>query len=298
MCLASLNPVLSFAGFVGLSSSSSGLTISQALTSLSILALLNRPLSNLSVALTSLAGAVASFDRIQDYLNGDEKVDKRLTSRPTTGSTSLPNNEKSSTVQEEDAHNETANSEKTAVDEKDAPLPPGIMATVDGTLTWPGTEKPTLTIHDLSIPSAAVTLLLGPTGCGKTTLLNTILGEMPLFEGTIRMASLNTSYCAQKSWLPSGTIREAIVGTLEVDEDWYARTVAASALLPDLAALPEGDGSLLGNKGTSLSGGQKQRLVSIFLHSPPFVFRCCFVAGRVLTDCISHVAGYCKSRLC
>lgn len=267
--------MLSFAGFVSLSPGSGGLSISQALTSLSILALLNRPLANLSVALPALAGAVASFDRIQDYLNVAEREDRRTCPRPASPASG---HEKSGVMQKsamaavEDPGemDDNAGSEETMSEA--ASMPEGIMVEVDATLTWPESEKPVLDIRELKIPSSAVTVLVGPTGCGKTTLLNSILGELTAFEGSIRVASLEISYCAQKPWLPNITIREAIIGKLDYDMEWYLRTVHACALEPDLAALPAGDQSSLGNKGTLLSGGQKQRIVSLaFLSRLPLL---------------------------
>lgn len=213
-----------------------------------------------------MAGAVASFDRVQQYLNVDEKEDKRIWSHLASSPSST---EKPSTTQESaeaaarrpEETNEKARTEETLSGEPS--LPDGIMVTVNATLTWPGSEKPVLDIRELSIPSSAVTVLLGPTGCGKTTLLNTILGELTAVEGTICIASLDIAYCAQKPWLPNGTIQGAIVGRLDYDEEWYLRTVRACALQQDFAALAAGDQSLLGNKGTLLSGGQKQRIVSL-----------------------------------
>lgn len=232
---------------------------------MTILALLNRPLTNLSIALPAIAGAIASFDRIQDYLNVDEKEDKRTWSQPVS---SLSKTEKQSATQDS-TESDGQGLEETngkAISEtltEETSLPDGIIVTVNATLTWPGAEKPVLDIRHLSIPSSVVTVLLGPTGCGKTTLLNTILGELTAFEGTIRIASLDISYCAQKPWLPNCTIREAIVGKLDYDDEWYSRTISACALQQDFDALVLGDQSLLGNKGTLLSGGQKQRMVSI-----------------------------------
>lgn len=275
---------MSFAGFVGLSSDSGGLSISQALTSLSILALLNRPLAKFSIALPSIAGAVASFDRIQEYLNVSEREEKRTYARRASsvniGEKRKAGNQVDDLMQDSvggstTGADETSRSDNTVSDE-DIPLPKGIAVTVSASMKWPESDKAVLDIHNLKMPAGAITAVLGPTGCGKTTLLNIIMGELTAFEGTVRISSLDISYCAQKTWLPRGPIRDAILGGMEYDEELYARIIRACALTKDFAALPAGDKSLLGNKGTSLSGGQKQRIVRCPKISPLSHTRSCY----------------------
>ena len=61
------------------------------------------------------------------------------------------------------------------------------------TFTYPTASAPTFCELDLSVPSGAVTAILGPNGSGKTTLLHLFLGLLPPSEGTIRLLGKNQS---------------------------------------------------------------------------------------------------------
>ena len=58
----------------------------------------------------------------------------------------------------------------------------------------------------------------------------------------------------------SGTVRENILFGSHYDEERYNRTVFACALKEDLEKFPEGDATIIGERGSNLSGGQKQRI--------------------------------------
>ena len=70
------------------------------------------------------------------------------------------------------------------------------------------------------------------------------------------------------SWLPrfnilinlSGSLRENILFGSQYDEQRYEETVFACALKEDLEKFPEGDATIIGERGSNLSGGQKQRV--------------------------------------
>jgi ATP-binding cassette subfamily C (CFTR/MRP) protein 1 len=104
-------------------------------------------------------------------------------------------------------------------------------------------------------------LLTGPTGSGKSSLLLAMLGELHQSRGsTYRMPSLGIAFCAQEPWLPSVSIRDAIIGPSILDQVWLAEVIAACDLGQDISSLPEKEHSLVGSNGARLSGGQKQRL--------------------------------------
>jgi ABC-type bacteriocin/lantibiotic exporter with double-glycine peptidase domain len=104
--------------------------------------------------------------------------------------------------------------------------------------------------------------ITGVIGSGKSTLLRAILGEVPIGDGTISIATGCISYCSQKPWLPHGTIKEIICGlsTTEFDPEWYRTVLDACALGLDISTLSRGDSTLVGSSGVALSGGQKQRV--------------------------------------
>ncbi|CAE6492871.1 unnamed protein product [Rhizoctonia solani] len=130
------------------------------------------------------------------------------------------------------------------------------------------------TLRNVSVifPEGALTVVYGPTGSGKSSLLSAILGEMDRFEGEsylpkdpmhlhsetgLRMA---ISYCAQQPWLEHKSIRENILFGSPFDQERYTATLGACALRPDLTSFEDGDETEIGEKGVSLSGGQKARV--------------------------------------
>ena len=69
-----------------------------------------------------------------------------------------------------------------------------------------------------------------------------------------------TSYCAQTPWVVNDTLRGNILFGRAYDEARYSEVVQACALIDDLAVLPAGDLTEIGEKGINLSGGQKARV--------------------------------------
>lgn len=105
-------------------------------------------------------------------------------------------------------------------------------------------------------------MIVGPIGSGKSTLLESILGETLSMGGRAERNVSLVVYCSQTPWLQSENIRRNIIGASVINMDWYATVVSACALDKDLAQLPRGDQTPVGNNGLTLSGGQKQRIVS------------------------------------
>ena len=96
---------------------------------------------------------------------------------------------------------------------------------------------------------------------GKSTFLKVLLGEVASTRGFVFAGIKKIGYCAQDTWLPNSTIREAIVGGAEFDEAWFTTIVESCALDEDVRRLSNGVQRVVGSKGSSLSGGQRQRLV-------------------------------------
>ncbi|KAI8803700.1 P-loop containing nucleoside triphosphate hydrolase protein [Cladochytrium replicatum] len=125
-----------------------------------------------------------------------------------------------------------------------------------------------------------LTVISGPTGAGKSSLVSGILGEMKRLAGQIHLPDPRTSlndvfntpsgtitaprsrvaYIAQTAWLLNATIRENICFGLPYDPVRYTKVIRACALVRDLETLESGDQTEIGEKGINLSGGQKQRI--------------------------------------
>ncbi|CAG2169745.1 unnamed protein product [Oppiella nova] len=95
--------------------------------------------------------------------------------------------------------------------------------------------------------------VIGPVGSGKSSLIMSILNELPVLEGSIQTVGI-ISYASQEAWSFNNSVRNNILFGSEYDEHRYRRVVDGS---PDI---PFGDKTLVGEKGVSLSGGQKARI--------------------------------------
>ncbi len=122
-------------------------------------------------------------------------------------------------------------------------------------------------------PGASVAIV-GPSGCGKTTLMKVMLGLLRPTEGTVRLGGLDIHQLGsdryralvgavmQEDQLFAGSITDNIAF---FDPDMEQGKVEAAARLAavhhEIAAMPMGYHSLIGDMGSSLSGGQKQRVI-------------------------------------
>jgi ATP-binding cassette subfamily C (CFTR/MRP) protein 1 len=132
-----------------------------------------------------------------------------------------------------------------------------------------GTTGPIITLQDIScqIEGGSLVAVVGSVGSGKSSFLSAILGELaPILGSKVyipRPESASTgyvSYCAQTPWVVNDTVRDNVLFGRDFDEDRYNEVVSACALVDDLAILPAGDMTEIGERGINLSGGQKARV--------------------------------------
>ncbi|KAG9075527.1 hypothetical protein FS749_012789, partial [Ceratobasidium sp. UAMH 11750] len=135
-------------------------------------------------------------------------------------------------------------------------------------------EESPFELRDVGVvfPEGVMSLVCGPTGSGKSSLLAALLGEMDRLEGEVYLPKeptrlnektglpMTISYCAQQPWLEHKSIKDNILFGSPYDKERYEATLSCCALLPDLAILEDGDETEIGEKGVSLSGGQKARV--------------------------------------
>ncbi|PFX22992.1 Multidrug resistance-associated protein 4 [Stylophora pistillata] len=108
-------------------------------------------------------------------------------------------------------------------------------------------------------PSKSLTVITGPVGSGKSTLLSAIAGEISDTSGTIFYRG-NVIYLPQTAWVFSGTIKENILFGQPYEESMYERIIEVCALKEDFQRLPDGDQTVVGERGEVLSGGQQARV--------------------------------------
>lgn len=138
------------------------------------------------------------------------------------------------------------------------------VAIVDGNFNW--RDKHVLQDITTSFPrqpNGSLTMVVGPVGSGKSSLLKAILGETASSNGVVSLNSPDVAFCDQTPWIMNATIRANIVAeSREFDSTWFNTVINACDLALDFSRLPEGDLTVVGDKGVKLSGGQRQRLVS------------------------------------
>ncbi|XP_077405833.1 ATP-binding cassette sub-family C member 4 isoform X1 [Vanacampus margaritifer] len=120
-------------------------------------------------------------------------------------------------------------------------------------------DAPCLQNVTLSLTGKQLLAVIGPVGAGKSSLLSSILGELPVEKGAMKVKGQLT-YAAQQPWVFPGTIRSNILFGKEMDLRMYEKVLRACALKRDLELLPDGDLTLIGDRGATLSGGQKARV--------------------------------------
>ena len=139
---------------------------------------------------------------------------------------------------------------------------------------------------NLSVKPGQRIAVVGPTGCGKTTIINLLMRFYDVDQGSISVdganiqditrKSLRTSYgmVLQETWLKRGTIRDNItVGKPDATEEEIIAAAKASHAHSFIRRLPNGYDTVIGEDGGSLSGGQKQLLciTRVMLSLPPML---------------------------
>ncbi len=146
--------------------------------------------------------------------------------------------------------------------------------------------KPLIRDLSLAVRPGQRVAIVGPTGCGKTTLINLLMRFYDVNEGAIRVDgadvrtitrhSLRQSYgmVLQETWLRAGTIRENLtLGRPDATDEQIVAACKAAHAHGFIRRLPDGYDTVIGEDGGSLSQGQKQLLciARIMLCLPPML---------------------------
>uniref|UniRef100_A0ABK0LXF9 ATP binding cassette subfamily C member 9 n=1 Tax=Rattus norvegicus TaxID=10116 RepID=A0ABK0LXF9_RAT len=258
--------------------SGNNLKPAEAFASLSLFHILVTPLFLLSTVVRFAVKAIISVQKLNEFLLSDEiGEDSWRTGEGTlpfesckkhTGVQSKPINRKQPGRYHLDNY-EQARRLRPAETEDVA------IKVTNGYFSW-GSGLATLSNIDIRIPTGQLTMIVGQVGCGKSSLLLAILGEMQTLEGKVYWNNVNESepsfeatrsrsrysvaYAAQKPWLLNATVEENITFGSSFNRQRYKAVTDACSLQPDIDLLPFGDQTEIGERGINLSGGQRQRI--------------------------------------
>lgn len=141
--------------------------------------------------------------------------------------------------------------------------------------SYPGSSENIFNGYDLTIKKGEVVGLVGPSGAGKTTLMNILLGFLKPTEGTYKIDETPLSniyiksfyekigYVQQQVYLIDASIAENVAfgcKKKDIDKDKLQEVLEKASLWEMVKNLPEGMDSMIGENGTKLSGGQRQRV--------------------------------------
>uniref|UniRef100_A0A672I1Z1 ATP-binding cassette, sub-family C (CFTR/MRP), member 3 n=1 Tax=Salarias fasciatus TaxID=181472 RepID=A0A672I1Z1_SALFA len=193
----------------------------KAFVSLSLFNILRFPLNMLPQVISSIVQASVSLKRIQSFLSHDELDPDSVDRKNTAADFSV--------------------------------------TVVNGKFTWAKEDPPVLHSINVMVPQGSLLAVVGHVGCGKSSLISALLGEMEKLEGEISIQG-SVAYVPQQAWIQNATLRDNILFGKPYDEQKYCCVLDACALTPDLQVLPGGDMTEIGEKGINLSGGQRQRV--------------------------------------
>ncbi|NXL09578.1 MRP3 protein, partial [Mesembrinibis cayennensis] len=193
----------------------------KAFVSLSLFNILKFPLNMLPQVISNIAQTSVSLKRIQQFLSHDE-LDPNCV-------------------------------------ETKAIAPGNAISVTNATFSWGKELKPSLKDINLLVPSGALVAIVGHVGCGKSSLVSALLGEMEKLEGEVAVKG-SVAYVPQQAWIQNATLKDNIFFGQAPNEQKYQNVLEACALKTDLEVLPGGDQTEIGEKGINLSGGQRQRV--------------------------------------
>jgi len=204
-------------------------------------------------------------------------------------------------------------SDKPTIDDRDAdPAIPQDLAVKgeiefrDLTFAYPAESErtaPVLKSLSLKVPAGTSLAIVGPTGSGKSTLVNLIarlydadpgsvlVDGRPVREYPLSVLRANLGVVPQETFLFSETIRENIAfGAPDASEDRIMRAAEAAHIRKEFEDFPRGFDTMVGERGVTLSGGQKQRasIARAILRNPRIL---------ILDDALASVDTYTEERI-
>ncbi|KAL0104953.1 hypothetical protein PUN28_016533 [Cardiocondyla obscurior] len=175
---------------------------------------------------------------------------------------------------------------------------------INVTAKWEEKSENTLENLNLEMEKGKLYAVIGMVGNGKSSFLSAILGEITLTEGEVKVNG-GISYASQEPWVFGSTVRQNILFGQPYERQRYQKVIKACALSRDFKQFPQGDQTVVGERGSSLSGGQKARInlaralyrqSDIYLLDDPLSAVDAHVSKHLFHECIQrYLAG--KTRI-
>ncbi|XP_068442146.1 ATP-binding cassette sub-family C member 9 isoform X2 [Clinocottus analis] len=243
-----------------------GPTPSEAFAALALFHILVTPLFLLSTVVRFAVKALVSVQKLGEFLQSDEIGDDSWRNgdmsvsmeagKKNLGGTKAINRKQPMRYQMDNYEQPTRRQLRPSETEDVA------VKVTNGFFTW-GSNLSTLSDINIRIPTGQLTMIVGQVGCGKSSLLLAMLGEMQTIDGRVFWSNKNrysVAYATQKSWLLNATVEENITFGSSFNKQRYKAVIDACSLQPDIDLLPFGDQTEIGERGINLSGGQGQRI--------------------------------------
>ena len=201
------------------SDSNNILDASTAFVSLTLFNLLRLPLNIMPMLIVFLVQANVSLKRVNRFMNADELDKDAVTNIGTEDPIVMKN----------------------------------------ASFSWDRNAAPVLNDINLNVKKGSLVAVVGQVGCGKSSLLSSMLGEMHKMSGSNNLHG-KVAYVPQQAWMKNATVRDNILFGKSFKKALYEKVLDSCSLIPDFNVLPAADETEIGEKGINLSGGQKQRI--------------------------------------
>ncbi|XP_038567664.1 multidrug resistance-associated protein 7 isoform X1 [Micropterus salmoides] len=257
------------------------LTAAKVFTTLALVGMLITPLNSFPWVLNGILEAKVSLERIQRFFkltNQDLQAYYALVS-PDDSQTSVLLSQGTFSWQGPDGLNQNKEGE-----------------------TETGAAKGSLMLQSLNlqVTKGSLVVVVGKVGCGKSSLLAALTGELSRLSGVVYVADREAGFglASQEPWIQHASVRNNILFGKDYDPPFYQAVIEACALSDDLNVLPNGDKTEVGENGVTLSGGQKARVAlaravymdkDIYLLDDPLAAVDADVAEHLMKKCIMEL---------
>ena len=215
-----------------------------------------QPVITVPQSITAFAVAVVSWNRIAEFLLAEEAQDSPTNAKaaPAVGedvsiiASKLSFKWEHVKSAKEDVKDEKAkNGKKNGKIKEELPEEKAVVNAFD------------LVDLNFSVQKGSKVAIVGSVGCGKSSFLSGLIGEMTKVDGDL-FVNGKIGYCSQQPWILTDTVKGNIVFNQQYDPVRLENVLLACGLKRDIDQFPAGLETEIGEKGVNLSGGQKARI--------------------------------------